>query len=446
MDWRDHATFAIGLVANILGEARLTIALTLALLLFLLLLWIAVARRAPRKDHRSTNTALNTAPPPASPAAADTLVPPPAPANNRSNFTLEGVALGKARTILPKNPRTFLLLVLVMMAGCWGLGLALTPDRARFLASPEWRFQPIYIAAHLITLRMIISVYTRNYTTGLARLDVETEQGVEGLRFILGPVGRIAALAIAVPFCFLDYQYLTSSRYEKLSGSGTVSTADLVMWAIWSVEWFINAFLWVVLVGYSMKNCWILSHYPFRAPVDVVLHERHYRPFLQMSSQGSTILLGFSLITVFYITYTGGALSDYLGLGITCALLVLGFAVPWSMLKAKVRRSVMSETARLQRTVTQTNHHQLATAEMAATPDLKLIEQRLGEAVAMLRITHLDRIHLNLGRTEAKAIMLRLLAPAATIGWQVFQNAPETIQKLERFLQWLSLGLKRLAG
>ena len=446
MDWRDHATFVIGGVANILGEARLTIAVTLALLIFLLLLWIAVARRAPRKDNPPIAVMPKAAPSPAVPARSDVLTPQQNPETHGTDFTLEGVALGKARTILPKNPRAFLLLVLVLMVGCWGHGLAITPDRGRFLASPEWRFQPFYIAAHLITLRMIISVYTRNFTAGLARLDVDAEHGIAGLRYILGPFGRLAALAIAAPFCFLDYQYLASPRYEKLSGSESVSAADLLMWAIWSIEWIINAFLWVVLVGYSMKNCWILSRYPFRAPVDAVLHERHYRPFLQMSSQGSTVLLGFSLITVFYITYTGGALSDYLGLGITCALLVLGFVVPWSMLKAKIRKSVLAETVRLQRAVTQGRHHPHATHEPTATVDLKVIEQRLSEAVAMLRITHLDRIHLNLGRTEAKAIMLRLLAPAATIGWQVFQNASETILKLERFLQWLSLGLKRLAG
>ena len=40
----------------------------------------------------------------------------------------------------------------------------------------------------------------------------------------------------------------------------------------------------------------------------------------------------------------------------------------------------------------------------------------------------------NLGQTEAKAIMVRLLAPAATIGWQVSQNYGNLAQNASKLL------------
>ena len=437
MDWRDHSTFALGLLASVISEARVTLAVTAAILALLLLLWLVALRRTYHGPSQPLAATRQEVPAAAMPPTG--IAVPPA-------MTLEGIALSNVRTILPKSPRTFLALVATIVAGCWALGFALAPDRAYFLTLPEWRFQPVYIAAHLITLRLIISIYTRNFTAGLNRIDIAPEAARSGLRLILGPFGRLAALAIAIPFCFLDYQFLTSARYVKLGRDEIVRAADLVMWGIWSAEWLINAFMWVVLVGYSIKNCWILRNFKFKAPVDVVLLERHYRPFLQMSSQGASVLLGFSVVTLFYITYTGGELSDYLGLAITGVLLLLGFIIPWALLKSKISRTVAAETQRLHHAVAQGSHRAHHVLPAVSAPDLASIEFRLNEALAILRIGNLERVHHSLGRTEAKAIMLRLLAPAATIGWQVSQNAGESMQKLERFLLWLASGLRGLIG
>ena len=201
----------------------------------------------------------------------------------------------------------FLVLVVVLAAGSWALGYALAPSKDRFLASPEWRFQPFYLAAHLVTLRLFITVFTRNFVAGAARLDMPPERALSGFRVILGPVGALVALAIAVPFCVWDYGHLYSARYARM-GDG-VGPVDLVMFGIWCVEWFLNAIIWVVLTGFLIMNIWAIRTYRFRDPIEVVLDEKQYRPFLQMSSQGASIVLGFAVLTAVYIWYTDGVES-----------------------------------------------------------------------------------------------------------------------------------------
>src|SRR6185503_2490197 len=150
---------------------------------------------------------------------------------------------------------------------------------------------------------------TRNFAAGAARLDMPPERVKAGFRVILGPAGALLALVVAAPFCIWDYGYLHSPGYERMGAE--LGAVDLAMWGIWCVEWFLNAVIWVVLTGFLIMNVRAIGRYRFRDPIEVALSEKHYRPFLQMSSQGATIVLGFAVMTVAYIWYTGGAETDY---------------------------------------------------------------------------------------------------------------------------------------
>jgi len=343
--------------------------------------------------------------------------------------------------LLPRNMALFLLLVVLLAGGSWALGFALAPGKDRFLASPEWRFQPLYLAAHLVTLRLFITVFMRNFAAGVARLDMPPERAQAGFGVILGPVGALAALIVAVPFCVWDYGYLHGAHYERM-GDG-VGPVDFVMWGIWCLEWFLNAIIWVVLTGFLIMNVWAIRTYRFRDPIEVVLSERQYRPFLQMSSQGATIVLGFAALTAAYIWYTGGAETDYVGLVIVAVLLVAGFVPPWMLLDAKVDRAITEEENTLRRGLTGVRLPGPG-AGGGDKPGLRDLEARLEEALTMLRIQHLERLHRRLGRSEAKAIAVRMLAPAATAAWHLSANLYEVIARVGQVLRALMAAIVRL--
>ena len=202
-------------------------------------------------------------------------------------------------------------------------------------------FQPFYIAAHLVALRLFINVFTRNYAAGVAHLEVSRDAGAARRAHDPGRLWRAGRRADRVAVLLSSISTTCSAdRYARMGQDDIVRGVDYLMWGIWCLEWFINAFIWVLLIGFMVKNCLTIRSHPFRAPIHVVLHDKLYRPFLQMSAQGSTVVLGFSCVTVLYLVYTGGELTDYLGLGITVALLVFGFVPPWLMLRAKVDRAV----------------------------------------------------------------------------------------------------------
>lgn len=353
----------------------------------------------------------------------------PKPVEIDPQAALKGTALSPIDRVLPRRPAAFMALVVLVSAGSWALGLMLANDVSRFLASEEWRFQPLYIAAHVIALRLFINVFARNFAAGANRLQMSTRHALQGVRAILGGWGVLAAVVLAAPFCWSDYNYLIT-RYEATGRGGVIATVDYLMFGIWCLEWFINAFIWVLLVGFMVKNCVTIKRYPFKAPVNVVLQEKHYRPFLQMSAQGSTVVLGFSLITVLYIYFTEGALTDYMGLAITLVLLIVCFVPPWLLLRDKVEDCYRAELSAL---------HQIAglrdgvPGAAGATRDRSL-EERMDEIATMLRIWHLQTLYGSLGHSEATAIMVRLLPPALTIGWQAFQHYGSLMERVGRMM------------
>ena len=324
--------------------------------------------------------------------------------------------------VLARRPVTFYLLALGLSVGCWLAGLALAPSVSRFLQSREWHVQPFYLAAHLVALRLFVRLLVGKYVAGAAHLDIPADRVAVGIRRVLGPQGALLAAAIAVPFCVLDYRYLSSDRYEKLAEDQNLHTIDYVMWGIWCAEWLLNAFIWVTLAGFLAMSYRALRTCRFRAPIAMVVQEKLYRPFLQMSSQGATIVLAFACITAFYIWYAGGAVSDFLGLGVTGLLLVVGFIPLWLLLNAKVKRTVREEIEALRRNLPAPVAGEKVAGVNAGEARARTVEERLDEVVALMRAWHLERLQLDLGRTEAQALAVRLAAPAATAGWQLYSN------------------------
>ncbi len=332
--------------------------------------------------------------------------------------------------VLPRHSLAFYLLALVIAAACWGLGLALAPSATSFLELREWHIQPFYLAAHLIALRLFVQLFVRNYVAGASHLDISADRVTTGIRRVLGLPGGLVAIAIALPFCILDYQYLVSDHYEKLSEDQLLHAIDYVMWGIWCMEWLLNAFIWVVLAGFLAMSYQALRTCRFRAPIATVVQEKLYRPFLQMSSQGASIVLGFACVTAFYIWYAGGEVSDFLGLGVTGVLLVVGFIPAWLLLNAKVKRTVREEIEALRRNLPALVAGEMVLGASTGEARARTVEERLDEVVAIMRAWHLERLQLDLGRTEAQALVVRLAAPAATAGWQLYSNLQGILGKV----------------
>jgi hypothetical protein len=335
-------------------------------------------------------------------------------------LSLEGLPIAWVDRLLPRSPRRFIIVVSAIAAGCWLLGLWLAGDRAAFLASHEWQVQPLFLACHLIALRLFVTVYAWNFLAGARHLDMPPGEAVRRMVALLRPLGGVTALVVAVPFCIYDLTYLYSETYlpSAVGPGGKVGAADLFMWGIWCAEWVLNAYIWVLLVGFLVLILRVLKQYPFRARVEIVLYEKHYRPFLLMSVQGATVLLLFGLAYAYYVWYAEGEVSDYSGLGITAALLLLGFVPPWLRLKNVVEQAVRQETAGLHERLTGLTHDRAAGGDDPRAVELAGVAARLDEALAMLRIAYLERLHQELGQAEGKAILLRLLAPVTTVVWK----------------------------
>jgi hypothetical protein len=331
--------------------------------------------------------------------------------------------------VLSRSPWVFYFLVVALSMSCWFLGSALAPSVRRFQESLEWHVQPPYLAAHLIALRLFVRLFVRNYVAGALLLDMPTETIGSQLRSILGLRGGALAVAIAVPFCVLDYRYLVSDRYEKLSEDQTLQAIDYVMWSLWCAEWLVNALIWVALAGFLALSYRALRTYRFRFSIAKVVQEKLYLPFLQICSQGATIVLVFAGITGLYIWYAGGALSDFLGLGVTGLLLVVGFIPLWLLLNAKVRCAVAEEIGALR---LHSSPPPAVEKMLVGGTDTsaRSVEERLDELVALMHAWRLEHLQLDLGRTEAKALAVRLAGPAATAGWQLYSNLQGILSSL----------------
>jgi hypothetical protein len=426
MSWREQVDLGPGLVWLLAGDGRMILVAGI-LLSVAMALWLVL--RTQRKK------ALGA----------------PGETGDDASEADSGLAPLPEDRIVPLGSRGFLLLVVALAAGVWITGYVLAgPDRKAFLAAREWQFQPFYIAAHLVTLRLFVSVFTRNFRHGIARLDAPMDELLAGMHRVLGLPGALSAALVALPFCLSDWLYLNGPRYERLTASAPLQAIDYMMWAIWCAEWLINAFIWMILVGFLYKNVRTLRRFRFRSPIELVLQEKHYRPFLRMSSQGATVVLGFWLMSVLYISYTGGAVTDYMGLIITGLLLVIGFVVPWVLLRRKVSRSIAEEQVRLQAGLA--HRAEVGTtagttgAAPALAPSLQSLAERLDYVATLLRLTHLDRLRGSIGRAEARAVAIRLLAPAATVAWQLSQSYKPLLDQLNRSLQTLLARLSVLIG
>lgn len=331
----------------------------------------------------------------------------------------------------PKGRPLFIAAAAVFALSIWLVAWLLAGDKRSFVEAREWQVQPIYLLAHFATLRLFASIFAFNFMAGAAHLAITRAVASAAVARLLSPPALLVGALMALPFIVFDLRYFLSDRYAKLSGNATPLPVDWLMFGVWALEWIVNGIVWMLLLGFLWLNLRTLHRYDFRSPIQTVLHERQYRPFLRMSAQGATVMVVFSLVTAAYIWLAGGEVTDYLGLILTTVLLAVSFVPPWLLLRKKIRTIVKAETALLHGAVSQTTAQGLLDQLQDETA-----VRRDRESMAMLRLMHLERLHGNIGQREATDVAVKLLAPAVTVGWQLWQNSGVLV---ERALAWWRL-------
>jgi hypothetical protein len=323
--------------------------------------------------------------------------------------------------VLPARTGPFLATVVAIAALFWGAGWALASDRAKFLGQREWWVGPAYLAVHLALLRLFVGAYAGNFVAGCAFLAIEPAEVPRRLRRVLGVPAVVGACLLAAPLVALDIEWLRGEEYlgadEALGAGSVLGPADWLMAAAWAVEWVINVYVWLLILGFLVQTLKVLRRHAFRDPIERVLRERQYRPFLLMSAQGASLTLVFALASAAYVWIAQGATSDYIGLWVTGGLILVGFVPPWMTLKARLGAVVDAEAVRLGGSLDESTAA-LGSGERRPAGSLADVGARLDFVLDMVRLEHLRRLHENLGKSEAQAIVLRLLVPAVTGGWR----------------------------
>jgi hypothetical protein len=324
--------------------------------------------------------------------------------------------------LLPAKPRPFLAVALGVPIAVWVAALVLAPDRGRFLASREWQAQPLYLAAHVVFVRLFVTSYLRNFLAATSYLEMPQGEARRRAHRVLGPIGFLLALAVAAPLAAADVEYLRGKEWMGSADfqgvEGRLGAVDVLLGAMWTAEWILNAYVWVLVVGFLWLSMRVLRRHPWKADLETVLHERHYRPFLMMSAQGASVVLGFTIATAAYIAYTHGETTDYVGLWTTGGLLVFGFVPPWLRLKNDLARRMRADVHRLRSSVIDARRARRRVDDESPPTTTEELGVRLDVVLALLEVDHLERLYRDVGRSEGQAILLRLLAPLSTVVWR----------------------------
>ncbi len=347
------------------------------------------------------------------------LLPESGDEEDRTRLSLERTHTAWLDRRLPAHPIAYLAVSFAIPATVWLVALLVARDRTRFLADPHWQAQPLFFAVHLVVLRLFVTAYTRYFHEGIAFLVPEAQATRSQVRTVLGPLGFSISLVLAAPLIFLELRFLYGKEYLATPFAqgepGAPLATDHLLALLWALEWIVTTYVWVLLVGFAQLTIRTIERFPFQAPLETVLHERHYRPFLLMSAQGASILFVFTAAYAGYVWYTKGDTTVYIGLWVTAGLLLVSFVPPWVRLKARVARRMREESHRLRVAVIDARARAKAADDGHASYTLDEVGSRLDVAVAMLHLDHLDRLYRDLGKSEGQQILLRMLAPASTI-------------------------------
>ena len=267
---------------------------------------------------------------------------------------------------MPRAPGPFLAAALLVPVAWFAIGLALTDDRAAYVATPDVKYQLWFLALHLITMRVMSSLWRRGLAPALDGLGIAAGERRRVEAAALGRWANAGALAAAAYFIARD-TYM--AIHPGPSGLNAFDDPDMwnfgalghgvrtMMLVAWHLEWVIFGYLlWLqlstmVTLGRAMRRT------DFEPRLGRLLVHDEYRAFFTLLSKTATLSMVFALGNLLFVYLTGelfprdvvtidGAgdflkqMSDVLSISALFVVIVAGMFVHLISLRRALTRAV----------------------------------------------------------------------------------------------------------
>jgi len=321
--------------------------------------------------------------------------------------------------ILPDHSKKFVLFVVAFCLGIWLIGyiIAISSDiidgvefdysnpDSDYLHDREWQYQPFYLAVHFVILRMFGVVYTRNFDDTIRLLKAKPEEISQHTRWVFGHVSNIGAFIAATGFIYYDYSTMLDE------GFGALTSLDLLIMVIWGLERIILGYVICLMLGTVFLIWKLLRSYHYSAPADVVLMEKRWKPFTQLSLEASSLVLVFALVDVAYLYYAGFWLADFLAFMVLIFLVSASFLVSTWIIKSDLREEVEEQLLMFYAELEEAKKGVRSLDPKMPKTDTRWLAANMDLILAFLKIDYLEDQFHTMAASDAKVLVLRMLIP-----------------------------------
>lgn len=358
---------------------------------------------------------------------------------------------------LPSTPSGLLVIAFALPILWCGVGYAITPDRASYLDTHDITFQIPFLALHIITLRVIASLWTQGFGPALDGLGVDAKTQASARRGLFGPAVNAGALACAAYFIYRDtymglWPKLMPTQLDDgswIPGQNAFDDPDMwdfgslgrpvhgMMLGLWHFEWIIFGYLLWVQLWSLITFARAFKKTDFQPHLSRILIDNSYRPFFTLLGKTATVLLVFALGNLGFIYETGELfprdvvvingvgdvleqMSDVLSITLLFALVLGGIVVSVRLLRAGLTRAVNTMFA---------EGADVALQELAgpldltgdAEKDVPALAQRVEAQSGVIRAIAFQREVDAMGSRTLLGVVLKAVAPMATAGFRVLK-------------------------
>ena len=269
--------------------------------------------------------------------------------------------------ILPRSPAG-LIAAALLVPGIWfAIGYAITDDRGEYLVAADTRWQLWFLALHIVTLRVMASLWCRGLEPALTGLGIAPERRAWVRRGALGHWANVAALVCAALWIARD----TYMAFHVSPDSGLSTFDDPDMWAyaplghqirtmmliVWHLEWVIFGYLVWLQIWALVAIGRVVRKTDFGPNVERMLLRDEYRDYFTLVSRTATIIFVFSLGNLLFLYLSDELfprevvsidgfgdvveqMSDLLSIGAMFLLLIVGLFASLGSLKKALTRAL----------------------------------------------------------------------------------------------------------